>query len=152
MIEYVEKIVNVTDDDYGHAIISDDLWKSWDVDGDDVLNNDEFQDVLRRFANGTIVADPVLVYQPIDLKYLSNFETKRRGGECENFIVIRSNSYLLPISSSSWNEYYAALRARGAFESTRALELFVRGTNGHRRRRQLVVDGGCATFSSGGDG
>ena len=112
MIEYVEKIVNVTDDDYGHAIISDDLWKSWDVDGDDVLNNDEFQDVLRRFANGTIVADPVLVYQPIDLKYLSNFETKRRGGECENFVVIRSNSYLLPISSSSWNEYYAALRAR----------------------------------------
>ena len=112
MIDYVEKVVNIAGDDNGHVIISDDLWKSWDADGDDVLNDDEFQEVLRQFANGTVVADPVLVYQPVDLKYLSKFETKRRGGACENFIIVRSDSYLLPINSLSWHEYYAALRAR----------------------------------------
>jgi len=110
--EFYEFIENITGfPSKGHAIIDDAIWDAWDTDGDGLLNNDEFNVVHSLISSGALVVNPVLIYPVLDIKFASEIKTTRTRGMCENFILIRRNSSLLPQNSSAWNEYFDELKS-----------------------------------------
>jgi len=116
----------------GYAIISEELWNSsLDMDGDGLLNAQEFLSVAHRLAQRTLFVEPVLVFPPRKITYDFDLFTVQSvsaaiadeshqdarsqvfGKACENFIVRRSTSAHVPYSSEGWNEWYDELSAEG---------------------------------------
>ena len=108
----------------GHAIVSDELWNSFDSDHDGKLNGVEFTTVAHRMALRSLYVEPVLVFPARKVEYDYDFKTVQSVVEpvaddshqdvrhqvfskaCENFILPRVASVAVPYSSMGWNELY----------------------------------------------
>ena len=98
----------------GHAVVSDAIWRSWDTDGTGELDKNEFQGVASKMVSGALVAEPIVVYPPINVTYDFAFKTTRTSAKCENFVLARQASSILPRNNTGWSEFYSNLVAIGA--------------------------------------
>ena len=101
----------------GHAIVSDDVWRSMDADGDGTLNSNEFDAVEAQMRDGLLVADPVLVYPIVDARYLTEFKATRPAASCAKFTLARHASSALPSNSTAWNGLYETLASASSATS-----------------------------------
>ena len=94
-------------------MLSDDLWREFDADGDDVLSVDEFHVVFEDMRSGDVFVEPILVYPSQDARYLSDFKTLRNDALCQTFVLARRQASALPANASAWVAFYDDLMARG---------------------------------------
>jgi hypothetical protein len=94
-------------------MLSDELWREFDADGDDVLSVDEFHVVFEDMRNGDVFVEPILVYPSQDARYLSDFKTLRNDAMCQTFVLARRQASVLPVNASAWVEFYNDLMAHG---------------------------------------
>ena len=102
----------------GHAIISEDIWNTLDTDADGFLDVTEFNVAQSFMNNGRLIADPILVYTPMEAKYLSQLLTTRQTiamkDKCENFVLARHGTLALPSNTSAWNTWYEGMISSNA--------------------------------------
>ena len=113
----------------GHGIVTDGMWESLDKDGDGVLSSAEFSAASMRMSLHQLYVEPILVYPPQQLRFDYGFKTLQSIPEvvsgdtgddahhqvyskaCENFVLIRQNSSVLPYDSKTWNVWFNELHA-----------------------------------------
>ena len=95
-----------------HAIVTDDVWNAYDVDGDGLLNTTEFSTLSTHMESNSLSLSPIVVYSPLDVQYMYDFETHRndaRADSCNQLVFKHSTTRSLPTNSSGWHSFYATL-------------------------------------------
>ena len=93
-----------------HAVATDDVWSSIDVDGDGALDATEFAKAQSSMDAGSLYATPIAVHPMIASKALSNFQvSKVDATSCEALVLVRMPSSVSPQNSSSWSAFYQGL-------------------------------------------
>ena len=95
-----------------HAIVTDDVWNAYDIDGDGLLNTTEFSTLSTHMESNSLSLSPVVVYSPLDVQYMYDFETHRNDAgadSCNQLVFKHSTTRSLPTNSSGWHSFYATL-------------------------------------------
>ena len=107
----------------GQVILTDELWRDLDVDGDDVLSLDEFHAAFEHMRSGDLFAEPILVYPPQDSRYLSDIKTLRNKDLCQSFVLARRETSALPSNTTAWTHFHNNLVANGLDEVISSIRL-----------------------------
>ena len=95
-----------------HAIVTDDVWNAYDIDGDGLLNTTEFSTLSTHMESNSLSLSPVVVYSPLDVQYMYDFETHRNDTgavSCNQLVFKHSTTRSLPTNSTDWHSFYATL-------------------------------------------
>ena len=93
------------------VILPDDVWNSFDEDGDDSLSVTEFMSAVDLFDLGKIKGTPWLVYSLQETKHLTDFYVNDESSSSSNdeytAIALAPNAdTTMPISNALWQSWY----------------------------------------------
>ena len=90
------------------VILPDDVWNSFDEDGDDSLSVTEFMSAVDLFDLGKIKGTPWLVYSLQETKHLTDFYVNdySSNGEYTAIALAPNADTTMPITNTAWQTWY----------------------------------------------